>query len=835
MLPKPPYKELSTIEFDKDRLFEFYDEKDGYNKTKDDVTVTLTSTNAELTINSLDMAHAGYYYSKQISGGEILGGYLLAVTFLPTAPQITPSSQFPITDSSVTLWCSSSSRSKPDNHGLVLTSTWELNGTELNSGRFSFQGTSLVINPVLMRDKYNRYTCLTLETGHGHSGRTSEPSREFRLTPRYGPQFITIEGAKGRSTLIWGDVYGPVVCKTDCNPPCAMGWRRQGTSLISPQRTTNNQLELRDSNVPRTREVTYTCEAGVLADAGFPALTVTKNMTVEVYFPPNVTSLRYLDEADTYQPVGTSDIRIAEGFSLVLSVDVVSNPNSSVILMRNHKTVAMGTVSDNGGRYEVALKNLQCNDTGRYGVRATNFVTQIRSNVNPEMRQFGLQVSCVPRRLGSTNHGIGLAGRKDQTISVNITVIANPAPTGQWSDGVRSHSVLQNNNYTYTVRGNVQVRSVNDYRKYHVNITNGIQGALRVTFQIRPEDVPDRPVNFSVSDVGSDNVRVMWTPGFDGGNPQQFHVDIMAVGKEWVTDTLNISDEGQGVPMTHTLEGLAPSTDYIIRLNVSNKIGKGNSSEISVRTVGVPVPDRPVDFRSSEVGYDYVKVMWTSGFNGGTSQLFHVDVMSVGDEWITDMLNICDKGQGVLMKHALVGLTPSTYYIIRLNVSNKVGRGDSTEISIRTRTIEPPTPVNLTVLILAVSVTLLLFVTGILGSVVTWQRRNQQGDTTRTEVKATNTDARNVNVSGPTIGGAAKCEAAATDDDGYTLTLEIPKGGAADYESLTTDDKGYIPMSKTPKGGASNLKSLTTDDEAYIPMSEITKDKNQLYDDISPA
>ncbi|XP_033731726.1 synaptogenesis protein syg-2-like, partial [Pecten maximus] len=362
-----------------------------------------------------------------------------------------------------------------------------------------------------------------------------------------------------------------------------MGWRRQGTSLISPQRTTNNQLELRDSNVPRTREVTYTCEAGVLADAGFPALTVTKNMTV--YFPPNITTLRYLNETDTYRPVGTSDIRIAEGFSLVLSVDVDSNPNKGVILMRNQKKVAKGAASDTAGRYNVELNNLQCNHTGRYGVRATNFVTHNRSNVNPEMRQFGLQVSCVPRRLGSTYNEIGLAGRKDQTISLNVTVIANPSPTGQWSDGVRNHSVLQNNNYTYTVRGNVQVRSVNDYRKYHVNITNGIQGVLTVTFQIRPEDVPDRPINFSTSDVGSDNVRVMWTPGFDGGNPQQFHVDIMAVGKEWVTDTLNISDEGQGVPMTHTLEGLAPSTDYIIRLNVSNKIGKGNSSEISVRTV----------------------------------------------------------------------------------------------------------------------------------------------------------------------------------------------------------------------------------------------------------
>ncbi|XP_033726362.1 uncharacterized protein LOC117315989 isoform X3 [Pecten maximus] len=717
-----------------------------------------------------------------ISGNDVLGGVFLVVTDSPTKPTIITSSQSPVLDSSVTMGCISTSQSQPDNHELVLTSTWKLNGTEFKSGRFSFQGTSLVINPVRLRDKYTRYTCVTKETGHGYNGPTSVESQEFRLTPRYGPQFIKIEGTEGRSPLIREDGYGPVVCKTDCNPSCVMEWRRQGASLISPRGTTDNQLELRDSRLPRTREVTYTCKARLSTNAGFTAPTMEKKVTVEIYFPPLITMVRYLEESDTYRPVGTSDIRIAEDFSLILSLDISSHPKPNVILLNNQKTVAMGTVSDTAGIYNVELNNLQCNHTGRYGVRATNFVTQNRSNVNSDVRQLGLQVSCTPRRLGSANNVIGLAGRKDQTIPLNVTVIANPVPTGQWSDGVRTLPVLQNNNYTYTVRGNVQVRSVNDYRKYHVNITNGIQGALTVTFQIHPE-----------------------------------------------------------------------------------------------------VPDIPVDFRSSEVGYDYVKVMWTSGFNGGTSQLFHVDVMSVGDEWITDMLNISDKGQGVLMTHTLVGLTPSTYYIIRLNISNKVGRGNSTEISIRTRTIEPPTHVNLTVLILAVSVTLLLFVTGILGGVVTWQRRNQQGDTTRTEVIATNADARNVNVSRPTRGGAAKCEAAATDDDGYTLTLEIPKGGAADYESLTTDDKdytalseiskgdaadyeslttddkdytalskiskggaadyeslttddkGYIPMSKTPKGGASNLKSLTTDDEAYIPMSEITKDKNQLYDDISPA
>ncbi|XP_033726146.1 uncharacterized protein LOC117315851 [Pecten maximus] len=353
--------------------------------------------------------------------------------------------------------------------------------------------------------------------------------------------------------------------------------------------------------------------------------------------PPNITTLRYLDDTDTYRPVGASDIRLKEGFSLVLGVDVDSNPNSSVILSRYHKTVAKGAGNDTAGSYVFELKNIQCNQTGRYDVRATNFVTQNRSNINPDVKQFGILVSCVP--------------------------------------------------------------------------------------------------------------------------------------------------------------------------------------------------DIPVDFRSSEVGTDYAKVMWVPEFNGGTPQLFHIEVKVVGDEWITYMLNISDKGQGVLMTHKLEDLTPSTDYIIRLNVSNKVGRGNSTEINIRT--IEPPTPVNLTRLILVVSVALLLFVTGILVGVVVRLKRNQQGDTTRTEVITTNADAREINVSRPIRGGAAKCEAVATDDDGYTLTLEIPKGGAANYESLTTDDKDYTALSEVSKGGAADYESLTTDDKDYTALSEISKGGAADYESLT--
>ncbi|XP_069103334.1 protein sidekick-1-like isoform X2 [Argopecten irradians] len=590
-LPKPPDNAFSAaIMFNDKTLFQVLNgDIDGSPVTEDGVTVDLTGTDTQLTINSLTTTHAGYYFTKVVSGNTILGGKLLVVTDSPTKPTITASQPSPVVGTSVTLGCSSTSRTKPDNHGLVFTSSWKLNGSLFTNDRFDVSGTSLIIDPVRLRDRYNAYTCTTMENRPGYSGSPSEDSEEYLLTPLYGPQFVDIEGADGRSPLIIGDVFGPVVCNTDCNPACLMEWRRGGVLLQLPQ-TSDNQLVLRDSQLPRTREVTYTCNARVPTNAGFIAPAIERNVSVQVYFAPRITNMTYLDEKDFVHPITTGDdIRIPETFSLALDVAVDSNPDPDVTLFHGQQRIVNG--GRTLGKYEVVVENLQCNHTGMYRVSASNIVTRDRSDKDPDEKQFELHVSCSPRRLGFVSGIIGLAGKKGQTIPVNVTVIANPKPTAQWSDGVRVIPNIANNEYTHIVRGTVQINSVpEDYRQYHVNITNGVGDALTVTFQIRPEDVPDSPVDFKASVIGSNTVTVTWTSGFDGGNPQLFHVDVMSEGQEWMINRVNITDIGTGAMMVHTLDGLNPSTEYFIRLNVSNRIGRGNSSVISVQTIALPPP-----------------------------------------------------------------------------------------------------------------------------------------------------------------------------------------------------------------------------------------------------
>ncbi|XP_060075181.1 nephrin-like [Ylistrum balloti] len=543
----------------------------------------------ELQIQSLTEQHAGYYYTMITATRNIPGGQMLVVTDQPTQPTITTSSQSPVIDTEVKLLCASTSRSKPDNNGLIQTSSWKLNGSEINVARFSINGSNLIINPVRYKDKYNSYTCVAREKKPTEFvGNASEESAPFLLTPRYGPQFLTIEGTEGRSPLIRGDIYGPVVCRTDCNPDCVLEWRKDGAQFIPSQIT--SEVTLTDRSLPRQREVTYTCKARVSTRAAFDAPSIEKNITVEVYYNPMITETEYQDDTGTYEVIDRKDVRYREGSSLILRVKVSSNPKSDVKLSRNQRNVTVGSLTSPPGTYHIRLNDLQCSHTGSYNISAINFVTRNRSNVIPSVKSFQLQVICAPRRQGTSNSVIEVAGKKGQKLGVNVTVIANPKPSGHWSVGVKPLPVITNNDYTYTIRGEVKVNTSEDFSDYHVNITNNAQSGsvLTVKFNIRPEDVPDKPTEFHASEVGINDVKVTWISGFDGGNPQQFHIDIMADGKDWMVDTLNISDEGQGALMVHKLKDLNPSSDYIIRLNVSNKIGKGNSSEIRVRTMEEP-------------------------------------------------------------------------------------------------------------------------------------------------------------------------------------------------------------------------------------------------------
>ncbi|XP_033726368.1 uncharacterized protein LOC117315992 isoform X2 [Pecten maximus] len=269
----------------------------------------------------------------------------------------------------------------------------------------------------------------------------------------------------------------------------------------------------------------------------------------------------------------------------------------------------------------------------------------------------------------------------------------------------------------------------------------------------------------------------MWTPGFDGGNPQQFHVDIMAVGKEWVTDTLNISDEGQGVPMTHTLEGLAPFTDYIIRLNVSNKIGKGNSSEISVRTVALPPPAAP---QSNLTVIIVVVVIILLAVVAGIIGLlvFKQKRNQQGGA----------KKLGGDTKHEFATTDNNEYAVV-----SKPPKGGASRNKVET------TDVNAEYAVVS---------------------KPPKGGASRNEVQLTDANAEYAVVSKPSKGkgGAAKNNIGSTDNDNneYAVVSKPPKGQETIYKNSAPAKSGAGKSSKEPKPGPS--RKTNEDGLIYIDV-----------------
>ncbi|XP_060064912.1 uncharacterized protein LOC132545251 [Ylistrum balloti] len=208
------------------------------------------------------------------------------------------------------------------------------------------------------------------------------------------------------------------------------------------------------------------------------------------YRPSVISGLSYLDSG-RYNLVRTGFIWYTERSSLVLIADIDTNPDAEVALLRNKTTVATG-VKTSFGKYAVVLKKLQCNHTGMYHVRASNAMTKTQRNTEPSLRQFELQVKCSPRRENGKNRVIEVTGETGQTTLLNVSVIANPMPTVEWSADVTSLPILRDNKYMFTLRGEVMVNETSDFRKFHVNVTNEAGGLLIVTFKIRSE-VPVMP------------------------------------------------------------------------------------------------------------------------------------------------------------------------------------------------------------------------------------------------------------------------------------------------------------------------------------------------------
>ena len=83
----------------------------------------------------------------------------------------------------------------------------------------------------------------------------------------------------------------------------------------------------------------------------------------------------------------------------------------------------------------------------------------------------------------------------------------------------------------------------------------------------------------SVTPISPTAITVKWTPGFDGGLQQSFHIQYKTSSeKEWASVVVEDSSGSERVSVD--IQNLQPSTIYLLRMFSSNKEGNSTSSEI---------------------------------------------------------------------------------------------------------------------------------------------------------------------------------------------------------------------------------------------------------------
>ncbi|KAK7495372.1 hypothetical protein BaRGS_00013311 [Batillaria attramentaria] len=433
------------------------------------------------------------------------------------------------------------------------TYTWYYGGSRrLNStnGKLSISGVT--------RQDAGSYTC------YADNGVGRRMSQDFLLNVEFPPNTPTFDPASTSYTIRERiDSVSDIRCFADCNPRCDMQWLKDGR----PLQTAGNVLEL--TTPDRSADGVYTCVATNVHG------TRQKDLTIHVNYAPSITLFTINDQ----KTVAT----VREKYPVTINCRVASKPPSTVQIFNGSKLIRQ---IENTLQAKVAWKQADCLDTGTYSCTADNGVGALVS-VTAE-----LKVQCRPRLDPRIFKQPYVAAHLGKTAVIRVPVLADPTPSFLWykiRDGVPS-VILAGSNDTmgqsdkfFTVNGTTSTLTIEnvqltDFGDYVVSIANE-RGTNNYTFSLVPQSAPYVARNLTARPVGSDTAEVTWSPGFNGGDKQQFLLEYLKEGTNgWRTLQLDpgINDVTRSVSIN--VSDLNPSTPYTFRVRSRNMHGYSNYS-----------------------------------------------------------------------------------------------------------------------------------------------------------------------------------------------------------------------------------------------------------------
>ncbi|XP_052805723.1 nephrin-like [Mya arenaria] len=366
-----------------------------------------------------------------------------------------------------------------------------------------------------------------------------------------------------------------VACEVTAGVPNKTVFRWEN---ISDMTSVATEQTLRIANISRAQGGYYRCNASnFMEPTGYDSTFGNSNNTVyiDVQYEAKVTNFTQsnVDNGQTFPVNETTHVKFY--------CRSQSNPFSKMVLSKQNKDLK---TANNTHELEFEISRSTCEDDGIYQCTAQNI-----HNTKADIKSLTVFVRCSPRAstLAPTQQNVTTPTNVSAVLTLNFVAFPRPRVAE-----IVWENIFPDNDTRVTVRNgsdvdillsedrlqtNLSFRSVtpNNFGHYRVHVKNEL-GNYTTTFILKAQERPHSPFILQhLQKVSVDTIYIEWTPGFDGGLTQTFHVEYRDIGSSvWRKDDVIAGH------FYHTIVGLNPKTMYKIRVFSTNDIGNSSASEV---------------------------------------------------------------------------------------------------------------------------------------------------------------------------------------------------------------------------------------------------------------
>ncbi|XP_052804107.1 receptor-type tyrosine-protein phosphatase alpha-like [Mya arenaria] len=277
-----------------------------------------------------------------------------------------------------------------------------------------------------------------------------------------------------------------------------------------------------------------------------------------------------------YNDTGEDWFIVNHGDEIQLKCLIKGDPQPEIHIKRNDEILAS---VHSGLELQLKKKSSCLEDIGTFTCYAKNELNLEQ----PSYKTLDVDVKCAPLYPLGYSPKLNVIATSGEDVILTFTVFSNPPPfSALWIFRQDMQHLPRNVTQVYVSNDNmttdIRISRIkpDEFGEYSVTVHNTL-GSISETFFIIAEGPPEKPSHFFVKEelITDTTAVVVWTPSFNGGHLQTFHVSWRQV----LTNNWFSADAGT-YAINFTIIELIPGTKYEAKMYSSNIRGKSGESDL---------------------------------------------------------------------------------------------------------------------------------------------------------------------------------------------------------------------------------------------------------------